>query len=91
MKIEGDYLILSTGKRVYAFGNVIGLDINPERLRSRYRLHGGWDDDIHVIVDACDNWDDSSLSIPEALEITDLMIAEWTKYRNDISEKAGSE
>jgi hypothetical protein len=46
MKIEGDDVVLSSGKRVHANGAIIGLRLSEKDANSS-QVYGGYDQDIH--------------------------------------------
>jgi hypothetical protein len=72
MKIEKDEIVFSTGKRIYAFDGIIGID---DELDPSYGSDGGieifdWEDGRVVI----------SLSHAERRELADYAIALWQKF-----------
>ena len=76
MTIDGDYLVLSTGRRVYAHGGIVGLDTHTGAIME------GWDGGIY---DPCNE----SANDPTPIEIAEiceymrdqwhLMAQYWTK------------
>lgn len=72
MNIDGNYLVFSSGRRLYAFAAIIGLDLRdpagPESITGGYddRFPGG----------------DDQLTLVERRELADHMIAAWSAYRD---------
>lgn len=66
MKIEGDYMVFSTGKEAYAYAGVIGLD-------PVLHVFGGYDDSVYEY--------NNDLSKAERIELADYMIEQWQKFR----------
>lgn len=73
MKIEGDYLIFSGGKRVYANAGIIGINTD-------YRLAGGYDN----YLEFDDMEDGDELTTVEKLEMADYMIELWQSYKKEL-------
>lgn len=67
MKIENEELIFSTGKRVYANNEFVGLSDDFSLIAT------GWDDTI------CRE----KLSPEERCELADYMIAQWTMFKEE--------
>jgi len=73
MKIEGNYIIFSTGKTRYANGGIIGLAPDME-------VSEGYDGEFYN----GDGWRDEeeSLTKAELVELADFMIEQWQKFRS---------
>lgn len=68
MKIEGDTVILSTGREMYAHGGIIGLGPDcsyPDQLVASYGYDGGLEEDF---------------TPEERQEIAEYMINLWKKW-----------
>ena len=76
MKIEGDDLIFSTGKKVYANRGIVGLGANGD-------VTEGYDGGVDTILDKCCRRDDPEYVVQadELVELADYMIAEWNGVR----------
>jgi hypothetical protein len=66
MKIEGDKVTFSSGRKAYANNGVIG--IGPEMRPSQ-----GWDGGFSLD-------DDDDLSTDERRELSEYMIEQWRKF-----------
>lgn len=73
MKIEGDNVIFSTGRVVYANYGVIGLFPKDE---SGWTVMEGWDGTLCEFSD--------KLTQDELVELADHMIALWQDFRTDM-------
>lgn len=69
-RIEGDTIIFSSGKKCYANGGIVG--ISPDL--TLYEGYDGWIGES--FPDAGDRAD--------FLELADLMIATWTRFRESL-------
>ncbi len=69
MKIEGDDLVFSTGKRVYANNGIIGLGPDLD-------ISGGYDQGIYYPDANCED-----LSKQELIELADHMITKWQEFK----------
>ncbi len=81
MKIEGDYLVLSTGKRVYVSDGHIGLSLcaNDDAEKIVY----GFDGEIVAFNERNGfEYNKNALTVGECREVADHMIAAWTAYRD---------
>lgn len=79
-------ITLSTGKQIGVYDNTIGL--SPEATGLQDRIKGGYDGDIETVRDAdageYDYDPKVALTDAECIEVADLMIAAWTRYRDDV-------
>ncbi len=75
MKIEGDWMIFSSGKREYVNFGVVGL---------------GYGDDGHYVSHGSDGglWHprDKHLSEEELQELADFMVAQWQQFKRQIGD-----
>ena len=65
MKVEGDYLIFSSGKKVYANCGIVGMGPNLSEPT------GGYDHSLTY---------EDELSPDEIRELSDFMVALWQQY-----------
>lgn len=74
MKLDEDRLVFSSGKRIYAYGGVIGLtpDLVPK---------GGFDDHFPPVEGDEDEEDGSYLTHDECVELADYMLVQWTRFK----------
>lgn len=72
MKIVDDKLVLSSGREVYCFSGMIGID---EELDIGYGSDGGL---------LPDDYADQPWTIQERAELADYMIELWTRYKASI-------
>jgi hypothetical protein len=61
-----DELVLESGRRVYAFGGVLGINVNGEPMHPTY----GWDGYLHEQLSG-------EFTAEERLEIAHWMIDRW--------------
>jgi hypothetical protein len=72
MKIEGDDLVMSSGRRFYANCGIIGLS-------DRLTVTEGYDGAVPAWEDG---WGGAVMTTEERREMADYMIALWTKFRD---------
>lgn len=82
MKREGDYLILSSGRRLYANGGILGMSENGA---GRLEVTEGYDG----VLDMPDYNDyTTSLSLAEQLEVAEYAIGLWRQYAENAKARA---
>lgn len=75
MRIDGDDVIFSTGKKKYANNGIIGL--SPNGSVSEGYDGGFWNKEL----DDRDYWsEDETLTKPEKIELAEYMIKEWSRF-----------
>jgi hypothetical protein len=80
VSVVGDELVFSTGKRVYAFGPTVGLDVDDF---SYSPVGYGTDGRISTIVDRGPYSEpEEYLSLAETQELAQFMIERWTAFRD---------
>jgi hypothetical protein len=76
--IEDSHFELSTGRRFYANGNIVGID--PD-----LNLSGGYDNGLDTEYGGYTSGEEGPTfgpwTIAEKVELADYMIALWTRYR----------
>ena len=77
MKIDGDGLIFSTGKAVYANNGIVGIS----DMDGLIAIWEGYDDEVAV----------NDLSMDERIELADYMIGLWRKFRHISISPTGDE
>ena len=75
MKIKGDDLIFSSGRKEYANCGLVGLSFR----QGEFTISGGYDDGIWP-----DTWRDDPMSKEDLRELADYMIDLWTEFRGSI-------
>jgi hypothetical protein len=70
-------LILSTGKKIYANHDIVGLAVHDDK----FYLTSGYDSYLESDLDEYE-----SFTRDEKIEIADYQIALWTRYKNQLSE-----
>jgi len=71
-KTDDSYFVLSTGKQIYAYDGVIGLNEEMEYI------HNGYDGSDCIIGD---EYSSSEFTPAEIVEICDYMIDLWNKLK----------
>jgi hypothetical protein len=66
MKIDDDYVVFSTGKRLYAFTGTLGINEDGD---TNYGYDGDFPESLN-----------DALTTDERQELSTYMIALWTKY-----------
>ena len=81
MKTENGYLIFSTGKRVYCFGNSMGINLVENCASGGMSVFYGSDGSISTYMD---DWldDNDKLTKEECQELADAMIARWQEFKD---------
>lgn len=69
MKIKDDYLIFSTGKKVYAHAGFVGI-----KYDNGWRISEGYDGGVYF---------DEEMTPAECVELADYMINQWVKFKED--------
>jgi hypothetical protein len=76
-------ITLRNGKVLEPNGGVIGLNNGPD-----FQIHEGWDG-AYQVFDPDDIYNPADiLTIVEAIEVCDLMIARWQEYKRSLTESA---
>lgn len=77
---DGDHYQLNSGRFIYAYGGVIGIDPYG------YDIKGGWDDPVEYTRKEPHDYESPILDLTkeEKLEVADFMIAQWKEFREDI-------
>lgn len=80
MKIEGDYLVFSTGKRVYCYSETVGISLVDDPEFGGIALSYGGDG----MIDTPDSGYSpaSALTKEECVELADVMIARWEEFKS---------
>ena len=79
MKIERDHLIFSTGKRLYAHWETIGIKLSDDDDGSIGLSYGG-DGSIYLPED--EYMTNERLTPEECTELADVMIARWQEFKD---------
>lgn len=71
-----DYVKLKSGRKIYANGNFISIN-------DKLEIAEGWDGGLPLAPFEDDyDYDEDHFTKEEAIELAELMIERWTKYKN---------
>lgn len=84
MLIDGEVLVFSTGKRIYANRGIIGL--SEEIISDEYDLFAeGYDGMVYRNYTSVDGERVSTLTNEEKIELAEYMIGLWTKFLEQVA------
>jgi len=74
MKIDGDKVIFSSGRKAYSNGGIIGLSPDGD-------IYEGYDGYFHLKMNS---EEDDSLTKDELIDLADYMIERWKEFRKEL-------